>query len=260
MQLEALDLDGVALLDGERVRSTLNLEDGVDGPKATGSEVLLLTDRRVIQLAAEGRAEAIAGTIRVTASEIVAAYILPEIFTALRRAEPEIEIELVASDRTENLLRREADIAVRMYRPTQTEVFTRKVGDLRLGMFAADAYIARRGAPRSFEDLRDHEFVGYDRSDQIIQGFRAAGLQVGRGFFSFRCDNQIVCWRMVVAGYGIGFNQIDIGEAEPGVTRLAVDARLPSLPVWLTAHSELKTSLRVRRVFDFLADGLADVT
>ncbi len=55
MQLESLDLDGIALLDGERVRSTLNLEDGADGPKATGSEVLLLTNRRVIQLAAEGR-------------------------------------------------------------------------------------------------------------------------------------------------------------------------------------------------------------
>ncbi len=213
-----------------------------------------------LSLVAEGRAEAIAGTIRVTASEIVATYILPEIFTALRRAEPEIEIELVASDRSENLLRREADIAVRMYRPTQTEVFTRKVGDLRLGMFAADAYIARRGAPQSFADFGDHEFVGYDRSDQIIRGFGAAGLEVGRRFFSFRCDNQIVCWRMVVAGYGIGFNQIDIGEAEPGVTRLAVDARLPSLPVWLTAHSELKTSHRVRRVFDFLADGLANAT
>ncbi len=73
-------------------------------------------------------------------------YVLPEIFTALRRAEPEIEIELVASDRSENLLRREAYIAVRMYRPTQTKVFTRKVGDLCLGMFAADSYIARRPA------------------------------------------------------------------------------------------------------------------
>ena len=99
-----------------------------------------------LSLVAEGRAEAIAGTIRVTASEIVATYILPEIFTALRRAEPEIEIELVASDRSENLLRREAYIAVRMYRPTQTKVFTRKVGDLCLGMFAADSYIARRPA------------------------------------------------------------------------------------------------------------------
>ena len=213
-----------------------------------------------LSLAAEGRAEAVAGTIRITASEIVATYILPEILTALRRAEPEIEIELVASDRSENLLQREADIAVRMYRPTQADVFTRKVGDLQLGMFAAESYVARRGAPQSIEDFRGHDIIGYDRGDEIIRGFRAAGLDVGRHFFSFRCDNQVVCWRMVVAGYGIGFNQTSIGEGEPGITRLAVDTALPALPVWLTAHSELKTSHRVRRVFDFLAEQLGRVT
>jgi len=230
----------------------------------TGIELLdharrMAEDANRLSLAAEGRAEAIAGTIRLTASKIVATYILPEILTALRQAEPEIEIELVASDRTENLLQREADIAVRMYRPTQVDVMTRKVGDLRLGMFAARSYVARRGAPQSFEGFRHHEIVGYDRSDQIIRGFRDAGLDVGRHFFSFRCDNQVVCWRMVVAGYGIGFNQICIGEAEPGVMRIPLGAELPRLPIWLTAHSELKTSHRVRRVFDFLADALGRV-
>ena len=210
-----------------------------------------------LSLAAEGRSEAIAGTIRITASEIVAVYLLPPILTALRQAEPEIEIELVASDRTENLLQREADIAVRMYRPTQADIFTRKVGELHIGMFAAHAYLERRGIPRSLEDFPSHDVVGYDRGDQIIQGFRAAGLDVDRRFFSFRCDNQVACWHMVVAGYGIGFNHAQIGEAEPRVRRLQVDAVLPKLPIWLAAHSELKTSRRVRRVFDFLAQHLA---
>ena len=225
-----------------------------------GEVLVEVLDRDKTPYPGFSRAEAIAGTIRLMASEIVATYILPGILTALRRAEPEIEIELVASDRTENLLQREADIAVRMYRPTQADVFTRKVGDLRVGMFAAEAYVARRGAPQSMEDFHGHDIIGYDRGDENIRGFRAAGLDVGRRFFSFRCDNQVVCWRMVVAGYGIGFNQIAIGEAEPGVKRISIDAELPSLPVWLTAHSELKTSHRVRRVFDFLAEALGQVT
>lgn len=209
-----------------------------------------------LALAAEGRSEAIAGTIRITASEIAATYILPDILTALRWAEPEIDVELVASDRTENLLEREADIAVRMYRPTQADVFARKVGEAHIGMFAAHTYLARRGTPEKIEDFRSHDVIGYDRSDQHIQGFRANGLEVDRLFFPFRCDNQVVCWHMVVAGYGIGFNQAQVGDAEPRVKRLDVGAVIPPLPIWLVAHSELKTSRRVRRVFDFFAEHL----
>jgi hypothetical protein len=40
------------------------------------------------------------------------------------------------------------------------------------------------------------------------------------------------------------------------VTELPLDMALPRLPIWLTAHSELKTSRRVRRVYDFLAEKL----
>ena len=210
-----------------------------------------------LALTATGRSEAIAGTVRITASDIVATYILPEILTALHQAEPEIVIELVASDRTENLLQREADIAIRMYRPTQTDVFTKKVGDMRLGLFAAPSYIERRGAPRSYIGILDHDFVGYDRNDVMIRGFRAAGVDVDRDFFTFRCDNQVVVWQMVIAGYGLGFNQLKIGHAEPRVVQVELDGVLPELPVWLTSHSELKTSHRVRRVFDFLADQLS---
>lgn len=209
-----------------------------------------------LSLTASGRSERIGGTIRITASEIVSTYTLPDILTALHRAEPEIEIELVSSDRSENLLQREADIAIRMYRPTQADVFTRKVGDLQLAMFAARDYIARKGVPTSLEDMRDHDVIGYDRSDLVMRGFAEAGLQVDRHFFAFRCDSQVVGWRMVVAGFGIGFNHLEVGLAEPRVQQVETPMPMPSLPIWLTAHSELKTSRRVRRVFDFLADAL----
>ena len=207
-------------------------------------------------LVAPGRAETIAGTIRITASDLVATYILPDILADLHGLEPEIQVEVVASDRTENLLRRDADIAVRMYQPTQADVITRKVAELEIGIYAAHDYLAKAGVPETLRDVLDHDVVGYDRGEQIIQGFRAAGVAVDRDFFSFRSDNQVVAWRMVVAGWGIGFNQLQVGDGEPLVRRLFPDAPLPSLPVWLAAHAELKTSRRVRRVFDFLGERL----
>ncbi|MBI1400070.1 LysR family transcriptional regulator [Hyphomonas sp.] len=209
-----------------------------------------------LSLTAAGQDDRLAGSVRITASNIVATYVLPDILTALRIAEPDIEIELVSSDRSENLLRREADIAVRMYRPEQPDVIAKKLGDLPIGMFAARSYIDRRGMPQTIEDILGHDVVGYDRSTLVIDGFARGGLKVDREFFAFRSDDQVVCWQMVVAGYGIGFNQVSIGEADPRVVRIPLAGELGSLPVWLVAHAELKATPRIRRVYDFLAEQL----
>ena len=220
-----------------------------------GREMAAAADR--LALAAAGREAAVSGTVRVTASAFVATLTLPEIIADLRLAHPEIEIELVASDATENLLQREADIAVRMYRPRQVDVITRKVSELSLGVYAANSYLSRRGTPRELNDLLAHDIVGYDREETILQGFAAVGVDVDRHFFVARCDDQVAYWHLVVAGVGIGFSQVRVGDAEPLVSRVLPDFAIPPLPVWLTAHAGLRTNPRVRRVFDFLAERLA---
>ena len=48
----------------------------------------------------------------------------------LAAAEPAIQIELLASNALDNLLRREADIAVRMVRPLQASLVARKLAEL----------------------------------------------------------------------------------------------------------------------------------
>ena len=138
-------------------------------------------------------AETLSGSVRITASNIVATFVLPDILSRLRQAEPAISLEVVATDNTENLLRREADIAVRMFRPTQGDVIAKKVGELNLGAFAHEDYIARKGMPTSLADFTEHDIIGYDRAPQIIEEFRRFGLDVDRDFFAFRSDNQVVC-------------------------------------------------------------------
>jgi DNA-binding transcriptional LysR family regulator len=209
-----------------------------------------------LSLAAAGQAEKLAGPIRITASEAMSAWVLPEILTRLRALEPEIAIELIASDQTGNLLQREADIAVRMFRPTQCELVSRSVGKIALGMFAKRSYLDRVGRPQGIADLTAHHFIGDDRSTLILEGFRSTGMEIQRDFFAFRCDSRIVQWLMVLAGFGIGFTHSHLGESEPSVERVLPATPLPVLPIWLTAHAELRTSRRVRTVFDFLAKEL----
>lgn len=98
--------------------------------------------------------------MRITTSQVAAVHLLPPVLAALREAEPAIALELVASNRVDNLLRREADIAVRMARPAQGSLLARRVGGIAVGAFAHERYLARAGIPREPADLLGHRLIG----------------------------------------------------------------------------------------------------
>lgn len=206
-------------------------------------------------LVAAGRSTALTGTVRITASEVMSAYVLPAVLRGLREAHPEIQIELVPSDKLENLLERDADIALRMVKPTQTALVARKLADLPMHAYAHRDYIEAHGKP-TLANLQAHQWVGFDRSDQMIRGFRAAGIEVAREFFGFRCDHQIVAWQAVRAGVGIGVGLDCVARAAPKLVRVLPEIPIPALPLWITAHRELRGTPRLKLVFDALTAAL----
>ncbi len=212
-----------------------------------------------LSLAAAGKSDRLDGTVRITASQVMSSYILPPILARMRREEPRIKIELVATDLVENLLFREADIAIRMVRPTQGELISRQVAELPLGAYASHGYLAEHPAPETFEDMVMHSLVGYDRNTTIIDAAKAMGMVFTRDSFAYKCDDQLVYWQLVLAGLGIGFHMQRLGNSEPKVTRILHDLPLGALPVWLTSHAALKTNPRVRFVYDFLGEALEGV-
>lgn len=209
-----------------------------------------------ITLTAAGQQARLDGTVRVTASMATSAMHLPPIIARIRKLEPEIAIELVASDASHNLLYREADIAVRMYRPTQLELVTQHIGEVELAVFAAKSYIAERGMPTSITELTQHDFVGYDTNTDIIDGFAELGIEVTRDLFKTRVDDNIAYWELVRAGCGIGFAQADIGRKDPLIAEIKIGIDMPTLPIWLTAHGAMRQTPRIRRVWELLAEGL----
>lgn len=212
-----------------------------------------------IALTAAGASARLEGVVRITAARIVAQHHLPPILARLRREEPGIEIELVASDEPGNLIWREADIALRMFRPQAGDLTAQQVAALPLGLYAARAYLDRVGRPGDLQALKALDFVGYDRSDLMIRGMAAMGWRVGRDFFPLRCDDQLVHWALVRAGCGVGGMQVAVGEAEPLVERIAPFVALPPLPVWLVVPTALRQVARIARVRAALAEGMARV-
>ena len=211
-----------------------------------------------LRLIADGKAGDLNGTVRITASVVTSQFILPKIVSDMRQAIPEIQIDLVPSDTTENLIYREADIAVRMYRPTQLDVITKHVCDQPTAVYAAKTYLDRNGRPETLEDAARLDFVGFDKSDLIIRVMADLGMKATRDFFAVRCDQQAVHWELVRAGCGLGGAQTLIGDADPTMERvLDEQVKMQALPIWLAAPPALHTNPRVRAVWDYLSDALA---
>jgi DNA-binding transcriptional LysR family regulator len=205
--------------------------------------------------AATGEAHEERGAVRVTASEIIGSEVLPVILTAFRREHPQIDLELILSNRTQDLLRREADIAVRTFKPTQTALLTRKIGVLRIAPHAHPSYLRTHGAPRTLDELLAHPLIGFDKTPSVSQ-VPGLPIAVTRDLFAFRCDSDIGQYALLKAGFGIGFCQTAIGRRN-GLLPVLRDVIRIDLGMWLVMHKDLKASRRVRLLFDHLARGLA---
>ena len=195
----------------------------------------------------------LSGTVRISASQPVGCCLLPKLLAQLRAEQPGIQVELVVSNTASDLLRREADIAIRMVRPTQSSLVARRIGQVGVVACAHRNYLARRGVPLEPADLLGHEMVGNDRVQDIYRGFAAMGYSVGPEQFALRTDDLMAYWAAVRAALGIGFVAAYLLRGDPDVVTVLPELSLPSLAVWLVVHREIRTSRRIRAVFDFLA-------
>ncbi len=210
-----------------------------------------------VSLTASGKSDTLAGNICISATEATAAYILPPIIHKLRAAEPGIEIELIASNSASDLKRREADIAIRAFRPTQPDLIARKVANVEAHLYASIDYLAQLGQPTLPEAFSDAVFLGFNRSIELLNALNEKGFNLDMDCFPVISENHLVQWALVKQGVGIGVMLAQVGDAEPGVRRIMPEMEPFLIETWLVAHRELKTSRRVRVVFDFLAEALS---
>jgi DNA-binding transcriptional LysR family regulator len=205
---------------------------------------------------ADGARSEEGGTVRITASEVMGAEVLPPILAALQEAHPKLTLELVLSNRTSDLLRRDADIAVRMLRPSQDALIAQHLGAVRLGLHAHERYLARHGAPETVEALPRFHVIGFDRDDRSARSVATGTLPIDRTLFSFRSDSDLAQYAAVRAGLGIGVVQTGLAARHPELRPVLSEAIAFRLEVWLAMHEDQRANRPVRLAFAALADGL----
>ncbi len=207
--------------------------------------------------AASGGAGEIAGTVRITASDIVGAEVLPSLLAQFHRANPAVKIELVLSNRVEDLLQGEADIAVRMVRPSQDALVARRIGAVGLGLYAHRLYLEAAPAPATIAALAsDHALIGFDHETPFLRELLTR-MPITRDHFALRSDSDLAQLAAIRAGFGVGFIQHGIARRDPDLVPIFPGEIGFILEMWLALHEDLRASRRLRLMMDHLAMGLA---
>ena len=108
-----------------------------------------------------GPDERLSGQIRIGAPDGCANYLLPQICNPLARANPDLDIQIVALPRVANLNRREADMVITVSPPTAGQFHIEKVSDYKLHIVGARQYLHHHDPIATIQDLRGHRIIGY---------------------------------------------------------------------------------------------------
>jgi DNA-binding transcriptional LysR family regulator len=204
---------------------------------------------------ASGPTDAAVGIVRISASDVVGAEVLPPILSALHIAHPGLTLELLLTNASSDLLQRDADIAIRMTQPKQQALLVKSVGQIRLGLYARRDYLARVAPIERTEDLAERAVIGFDRDAASLRSINAVWPNLPA--FALRTDNQLAQMAAVRAGFGVGVMQDPIALRDPTLVPVLRTAFTAHLPVWIAMHEDLRATHRMRIVFDALVKGMA---
>ncbi len=210
-----------------------------------------------VALTASGQSQRVEGLVRVTATDGLAMHLLPPAIARIREDAPGIHIDIVASNEVRDLRRREADIAIRHARPEQPDLIARSLRSIPMRLYATRAYLERIGRPAARDDLSGVTFVGFDQSDRYPLRLRELGLALTPENFKLSSESSAVAWALVEAGLGIGIMADEVAATMPDIALAFPELEPVKVPAWLVTHRELRTSRRIRLVFDCLAETLA---
>ena len=118
-------------------------------------QVLALYETAVV----DDASMAMRGKLRVTAPMVFGRRHVAPIVNSYLDLYPEMQVEMVMSDRNLDMIEEGLDIAVRIGPLADTTLVARRVGQVRQLLVASADYIARRGMPQTPDDLPQHDVI-----------------------------------------------------------------------------------------------------
>lgn len=203
------------------------------------------------------------GKLRMNVGVAFGTYVLVPALAEFKGKYPEIEIELTLSDHVVDLVEAGADLGVRVGPLPDANLVARKLGDLTRYVCAAPSYLARRGIPRTPEDLAAHDCLTLkDVSGQREWPFAGGdGVRQVPVRGSIAVNNAETLYELALLGLGIiRLSDIIVGPAVRDgrlVPLLVAEHRAEPLPLYAVYPAGRFRPLKVGVMIDFLVEKCA---
>ena len=191
------------------------------------------------------------GLVRLAAPPEMAGHVATLIGGVIERY-PRLSVDVTFTARGAELVGTQVDVAIVVGTLSDSSLIVKRLGVTADRMYAAPAYLDRRGKPRSLADLARHSAVLY-RGQRLweLHGPRGSERVEVNGAMSG--DHQTFVHEAVVLGHGIGLLPTFLGDRDPALTPV-----LPSYAAAGGVHSLVHPSRhlphRVRLVRDYLTE------
>jgi DNA-binding transcriptional LysR family regulator len=219
-------------------------EDLIDAAENVESEL------HSIQRKLVGQDKKLAGTIRVTATELVASHFLIPELSSFMAMYPHTKVEIIETYLTLDLSRREADIALRIGQKPPDNLIARSLSAISVAEYASKSYIESHdlddplSASRISRVDRESGPVGYNNSHY-------KKLPVRGCFSTFRLQ-------MEAAKHDVGIAKLPcfVAEKEPNLVRISDKCLVEGYQIWLLRHPDTRATSRLRVFSEFIVESI----
>jgi DNA-binding transcriptional LysR family regulator len=159
------------------------------------------------------REEAPSGTLKVTAPVDLGVLFLAEVVSRYTARYPSVSVDLHLTGRVVDLVGEGFDVALRVAAKLEdSSLVVRRAAPVLFHLFASPLYLARRGTPRSEDDLDEHDWIVFRGGAQRLRvsGVRQTPARPAR----IVCDDLLFVRDAVRSGAGIGLLPTFVAEAD----------------------------------------------
>lgn len=169
-----------------------------------------------------------------------------------RAAHPEINLAFSADEAPARLEYGEAHVAIRAgSRPQEPDYVVLPFRKLRFGLFAAQSYVDRFGAPDP-SDLTAHYFVGAIDGSSRLPYARWMNRHVAQDQIALETSDQDVIIAAVYAGLGLGFFAEHDSQDQSELIEVVAPQDFWSADLWIVTHVDLHRTRKVQEFLKFL--------